>query len=233
MKKISFKLRERELVIGSSVPVGGSVCLETINIWQVMLRDRDRMSRMIGLEMFAVNIARQKTFITFLSKFGKTNNQTKTWRWWWSDPHNTQSQSQPPPARLELIWFWSYFVPQSVLTSSTQTLPSSEISWCNLYIVQPPVQSLSHIFWLTNHSCPLVMPREHCRVAASRVVSPGIIFTEQNQPTNYWDWGQQINHCWELRHSRQEFDSREVRGCVWRPQHIKISCKRISQELFL
>ena len=64
--------RGRELVTGSSV--GGTFCLETINTQQVMPWDRDRMSRMIALEMFAVNTV---PFITFLSKFGKTNNQTK------------------------------------------------------------------------------------------------------------------------------------------------------------
>ena len=78
MKKISSSLpllhteRGRELVTGSSV--GGTFCLETINTQQVMPWDRDRMSRMIALEMFAVNTV---PFITFLSKFGKTNNQTK------------------------------------------------------------------------------------------------------------------------------------------------------------
>ena len=63
-----------------------SLCLETINIQQVMPRDRDRMSRMIALEMFAVNIEQPGQeaipFITFLSKFGKTNNQTKTGNLW-------------------------------------------------------------------------------------------------------------------------------------------------------
>ena len=90
MKKISspsFIQRERELVTGLSYQwEDPSLCLETINIQQVMPRDRDRMSRMIALEMFAVNIEQPGQeaipFITFLSKFGKTNNQTKTENLW-------------------------------------------------------------------------------------------------------------------------------------------------------